>query len=267
MLFEAVNKFTATLTPLKTMMRVIVAIILRETKTRFGKNKLGYLWALIEPASYIVILLLVRHYLHSKIPYGENLYLFFLTGILVYRLFISISSRTMQAITSNQSLLTYPIVKPIDTIFARIILEALTMLFIFFVFFSLLLFISSNIKIHYPDRFGFAILATIILAAGVGTFNAVSVMLFPFWERFWSIIKFPLLIASGVFYMPSSMPLAAQKFLAYNPVLNCIEWLRYGTYLDYSPLLNEWYVVFFGLSFMVTGMFVERLYRNILVRG
>lgn len=36
---------------LKVMWRVQVAVLLRETKTRFGKNKLGYLWAFVEPSA------------------------------------------------------------------------------------------------------------------------------------------------------------------------------------------------------------------------
>jgi len=267
MRYDFKRRATHLSTGLKVMLRVITAIILRETKTRFGKNKIGYLWAIIEPISYVAILLFVRHYLHSKIPFGENLYLFFLTGILTYRLFIAIASRTMQAITANQSLLTYPLVKPTDTIFARIILETLTMLVVFAIFFCFLIYLTQGTVIHYPGRFGAAIAATIVLAAGVGTFNSVAVMLFPFWERFWNIIKFPLLIGSGVFYMPSSLPPSAQKILAYNPVLNCIEWLRFGTYLDYNPVLNGFYVLGFALVFLVAGLSMERLYRNTLVRG
>lgn len=249
-----------------TAWRVTVAIILRETKTRFGKNKLGYLWAVIEPVAYVAILLLVRSRLHASIPFGENLFVFFITGILVYRTFIAIAGRTMKAITANSALLTYPLVKPMDTVLARIILEALTMLVVFGIFFAFLALVSEQEVIHYPSRFAAAVTATILLGAGIGTFNAVVSVLFPAWERLWSILGFPLFILSGVFYLPQALPPALQKILYFNPILHCVEWLRHATYLDYTPLLDRAYILVFAIVSLTLGMFLERIYRFSVVR-
>ena len=35
-------------------LRVVQAIALRETRTRFGAHQLGYLWALVEPVLWIL---------------------------------------------------------------------------------------------------------------------------------------------------------------------------------------------------------------------
>jgi len=249
------------------MSRVVTAIILRETKTRFGKNKLGYLWAFIEPAAYVVILILIRKYMNSRIPFGTNLYLFILTGVLVYRVFISIAGRATGAISSNQALLTYPIVKPLDTILARVILESLTMVTILSTFFIILELFSEHALINYPDELVLAIFATLLLSAGVGFFNAVMVMIIPVWERIWGLSKLPLLLLSGVFYIPKSMPPVVQKIIAWNPVTNCIEWFRFGSYLDYDPMLSRSYVIWFGLICMLIGLIAEKIYRNELVRA
>ncbi|PRA45736.1 polyhydroxyalkanoate biosynthesis repressor PhaR [Ochrobactrum sp. MYb68] len=250
------------------MWRVIVAVILRETKTRFGKHKMGYLWALIEPMSYVGVLIVVRTFMHASIPFGESVVLFLLTGILTFRLFTSISKRATSSISANQALLTYPIVKPVDTIFARLILESVTMLVVFFIFFTLLGLVVKGHVVHNPPEFAAALCATIFLAFGVGAFNAVLSILVPTWERIWSIVAgLPLLILSAVFYIPKSLPPTAQLILSWNPVLNCIEWLRYATYLDYDPLLNRTYVIYFSAVFFVTGLVLERTYRHILVRS
>lgn len=251
---------------LKQMSTVIVAIILRETKTRFGKNKLGYLWAIIEPCSYILIFLYIRSALHMRIPFGENLFLFIISGLLTYRMFKSVTGRALNAISANQALLTYPQVKPLDTVIARIILEITTMLVVFFVFFSLLNLFSKVSIIHYPERFAGAISATILLSLGVGLFNAVLATLSPSWERIWGLCSLPLLILSGIFYIPKSLPPAAQSILQWNPVLNCIEWMRSAIYLDYDPLLSRSYVVWFALIAILVGLILERYFRYYLVR-
>ena len=41
---------------LRTQCRVIQALIVRETRTRFGDAKLGYGWALLEPILHITML-------------------------------------------------------------------------------------------------------------------------------------------------------------------------------------------------------------------
>lgn len=251
---------------LSVYVRVVVAIILRETKTRFGKNKLGYLWAVIEPSTYVAILVFIRQTMHASVPFGENLALFILTGVLVYRVFVSIAGRTMGSISSNQSLLTYPLVKPLDTIVSRIVLESLTMIFVLFVFFTLLSIFSYKRVINYPSVFIEAILALLLLSAGIGSLNAVLSILFPFWERIWGLVKFPILFLSGVFYVPKSMPPFVQGIIVWNPVMHCVDWLRSGAYLDYNPLLNKEYVIWFGLVTLALSLIIERYFRNKLVR-
>ncbi|MBB3149754.1 capsular polysaccharide transport system permease protein [Phyllobacterium trifolii] len=246
--------------------RVIVAIVLRETKTRFGKHKLGYLWALIEPMAYISVLLFIRLQLHASIPFGESYFLFFITGMISYRMYQSIAGRTMKAISANKSLLTYPLVKPTDAIAARVMLESLTMLAVLGIFFSILAFVSSNTVIHYPDRFFAAIATIIFLGAGVGTFNAVVSLLMPVWERIWTLLNFPMLFLSGIFYLPKELPEPARTLLSWNPVLHCVEWVRFATYLDYDPLLDRSYVITIALLMMTIGLLLERTYRNVLVR-
>lgn len=267
MLFKNTQRLSDLLHGLNISQRVIIAIILRETKTRFGKNKLGYLWAIIEPSAYVALLLFIRDKMHASIPFGENLFLFLLTGILVYRVFISVAGRALNAISANHALLTYPLVKPLDTIFARIILEIITMLIVLTIFFLLLSVFSNYTIIHHPQRFAFAICALMFLSTGVGVLNAVVSVILPTWERFWGLIKFPLLILSGVFYIPKSMPPMVQNILVWNPILNCVEWIRSASYLDYDPLLDKSYVLWFSSICLCLGLVLERKYRNTLVRS
>src|SRR5258708_22245121 len=46
--------------------RVVGALILREIKTRFWKNKMGYFWVVIEPSLHIIVLFFVLTYVRGQ---------------------------------------------------------------------------------------------------------------------------------------------------------------------------------------------------------
>jgi capsular polysaccharide transport system permease protein len=110
---------------------VIVALILRETRTRFGRNRLGYLWALVEPivvtfTFYAVLLVAGR-----ATPPGMGMFGFIATGVLPYTLFSNTVTRVSDAVSSNKALLYYPQVRPLDLVIARALLEAATFVAVF----------------------------------------------------------------------------------------------------------------------------------------
>src|SRR6202043_1597700 len=74
---------------LRTQLRVIHALIIRETRTRFGDSKLGYGWALLEPTAHILMLSLVFAVLmRGRPPIGGGFFIFYYTGIIPYHMFV-----------------------------------------------------------------------------------------------------------------------------------------------------------------------------------
>jgi capsular polysaccharide transport system permease protein len=247
---------------IKIVARVVVALILRETKTRFGRNRFGLLWAFVEPAAYVAMFIVIRIKLNTIVPFGENIALFMLTGILSFRMFSSISKRGINALTANKALLAYPPVRPSDIILARVILETLTFYVIFAVFYGILALVSNRPVIVHPQSFFGALATLTLLSAAMATFNAVFAMLYPFWERVWGVLRLPLLLLSGIFYVPSSLPPFAQRIIWWNPVLHCVEWFRDASYLSYNPMLSIPYVLSFSMIFLMAGLFFERINRH-----
>jgi tetratricopeptide (TPR) repeat protein len=99
---------------LRTQGRVIHALIIRETRTRFGDSKLGYGWALLEPVAHILMLSLVFAVLmRGRPPIGEEFF------IIPYHMFVHTSSSMTYAIASNGSLLQLPLVGTFDVLMAR----------------------------------------------------------------------------------------------------------------------------------------------------
>ena len=70
---------------LRRQARIVHALIIRETRTRFGDSRLGYGWALIEPILHIVLLSAVFSALmHGTPPIGTHFFVFYYTGLVRY---------------------------------------------------------------------------------------------------------------------------------------------------------------------------------------
>ncbi|HYM73113.1 MAG TPA: tetratricopeptide repeat protein [Stellaceae bacterium] len=70
---------------LKNQGRVIHALIIRETRTRFGDSRLGYGWALLEPILHIALLSVVFSLLmRGRPPIGVHFFVFYYTGLISY---------------------------------------------------------------------------------------------------------------------------------------------------------------------------------------
>ena len=241
--------------------RVITAIVLRETKTKFGKYKFGYAWAFVEPIVYVTLFVFVRSFMAGSSAIGTQMVIFIITALLAFRMFMAIASSSMKAIQANIALLAFPPVKPIDCIFARVLLEALTMAVIWAIFYTALTSVSeTRVIVDYKNLVA-AFFAIVLLGAGVGTFNAVISSLFSWYDRIWSMSTFPLFIMSGVFFSPSQLPQGARNIVEWNPVTHCLEWVRVSTQFTYHPMLDKTFVLATGFGLLAAGLLLERMNR------
>ena len=243
--------------------RVIVALVLRETRMTFGTSHFGYFWALVQPIAAIVILVFIFHLIGRQPPYGASLALFFCTAVLTLELYNKLSVSLMRAFTSNKALLNYPMIKETDTLFARLVLIAATFTIIHLVFYTGLIALGLARLPAHPDRIILAFLGTCLLGLGIGTINAILYEHSNTWQHVEKVMARPLFLLSGVFYVPSSMPPEAVAVLWWNPVLHLVEWTRMGYYANYeSQVLNIWYPLSFATLLVTIGLFWERMTRK-----
>ena len=114
--------------------RVISALTLRETRSRYGNSKLGFFWALFEPFAHVVVFIGIFSALGRATPVGDDMGLFILTGIIPWLLYSNIVSNVMAGLASNKALLGYPQVMPMDITISRVILEFSTLLLVMLFF-------------------------------------------------------------------------------------------------------------------------------------
>ncbi len=243
--------------------RVIAALVLRETRAAFGTSQFGYLWAIVAPAAGVGLLVFIFSLVDRQPPFGASLALFFATGVLTLEFFTKLSNALMTAFDANKALLTYPLIKETDALFARLILIAATYALIMVLFYSALTILGLADPPAYPERLLQAFGATAFFGFGFGTINAVAISLFGSWIHIEKVLTRPLFFLSGIFYIPSLLPPEVIAVLKWNPILHLVEWMRTGYYPNYeSTVINHAYPIGLAVLLTLLGLTGERVFRK-----
>ena len=244
-------------------MRIVGALFLREMRTRFGQYQFGYAWAFVEPLVQIGILSGMFYLTGARPALGSSYEAYFLTGFVSFTFFRDPATQTAAAISANRALLSFPPVRNLDTVWARIGLEVITN--VAALCFLMLLFTFLEIPVIPDDtiRFAEGLLSMTVMGAGLGVFNAVISTMVKSWMMLFGWVMRIQFFAAGVFFIPERLPPFALDVLKWNPVMHGISFVREGFYGGYrSIILVEYYPFAVGLVLMLLGMSIEKLYRR-----
>jgi len=245
--------------------RVVAALIRREIRARFGESRLGYLWAIIEPLGHLAVLMFLFVYiLRRRAPIGGSIVVFFLSGLIPYFLCTRLATYLIGAVAGNRALLNLPLVKPTDVIFARMILETSTYLFVAFLLFGGLAVFGDYEAIPWdPLALAEAVGIICLLGFGFGLINLTIAAFVPNWGFLFGLFIAPLYFLSGVFFTVSEVPPPYRDYLLYNPILHCVEAFRAGFYHDYDvAYIDRAYALRVALGAVVIGFGLLRVCRR-----
>ncbi len=248
------------------MPRVIGALILREMATTYGKSPGGYLWAILEPTLGIVVMSLGFSLLVRSPPVGDSFMLFYATGILPFMMYSQLSAKIAGSISFSKSLLAYPAVTYVDAILARLLLNAMMSVLVFYIVLGGIVVIFQPAMIMNIPQVALALFLIILLSTGIGLLNCFLFSFYPIYKTVWGIATRPLMICSGVLFTYDSMPDVLKEWLWYNPILQIVGLMRAGVYYQYdASYVSLMYIVLFALIPTVAGLFfLNRYYRVIL---
>ena len=246
--------------------QVIYAIMLQDIKSRYFGNGLGYAVTIIWPATHVVVLLLIYHFVHKAAPYGDSPLLYAATGVAPYIAWSYISRFMCLGVVQNKSFLSYTIIKPLDTLFARMFLEFISSYIVTAGIIIALAICQSHPMPLDPAAAAAGMLSAVALGAGFGMFNAVICMVIPLWQVGYVLILVVCWITCGLAINPEALPERAGKWLAYNPLLHCVEWIRSAYYPDFpAHLLDKSYVLWCAAIPFVLGLVMVRFLRRFMV--
>jgi capsular polysaccharide transport system permease protein len=249
---------------LRIQAQVTYALILRETRARFGRTSLGYLWAVIQPLVLVAIMAgMMSLGLRHSVPPGMSLLSFLATGLLSFHFFSDINARVSNAAQSNGNLLYYPRILPIDLLSSQFALEFATQVVAFVVVLGGEALYFERLTVDYPLQ----VFGGLFLAAGLGLGTGLVMgalgSMYPAVNQVRSALFRPLFFVSGAWFTANELPPQIREVLLYNPVLHCIELVRGGWFRSYDPrYADPLYPLTWVVALVGVGLTLERVARR-----
>lgn len=208
--------------------RIVGALLLRETLTRYGRHNIGFLWLFVEPMMFtlgVTALWTLTRSLHGgTIPITA----FALTGYSSVLLWRNMPVRCISALEPNRTLFFHRNVRMLDIFVARLLLEfgGATISFLLLG----LIFVAAGL-LEWPEDLlevmaGWFMLAWFGMALGLllGVLSIRHELV----EKLWHPISYLTLPLSGAAYVVDALPDKVQPLALYLPMVNGIELLREG---------------------------------------
>jgi capsular polysaccharide transport system permease protein len=246
---------------LRMQWRVILALMLRDVRTRFFGTAYGFIVAMGWPLANIFILVAIYTFAGRTAPYGSSSVLWFTTGLVPFMAFQYMSRYTMLGIAMNSPMLGLPVVKVMDLMLARGLLELLNAGVVTLVSILILAGMGVPFMPVHPVQAAYAMGACMFL--GFGMINGILAGLFPFWVTGYALFSIVLWITSGVLIIPDDLPETARYWLSWIPSLQGVEWMRSAYYEGFGEgVLDRTYMLSFAAVALCLGLALERVVRR-----
>ena len=239
--------------------RVIMALVMREVITRYGRHNVGFLWLFLEPMLFT--LGVTTLWTLVKVTHGSTIPItaFAVTGYSSILLWRNCSNRVVKAVEVNLSLMYHRNVRVLDVFAARLILEIVGATFSFA---ALTIFFTAAGWMHAPSDILTAMIGWILLAwfafalsLVVGAASERSEIV----ERVWHIFTYLLFPLSGAAFMVEWLPKAFQDLILWVPMVHGTEMIRHG-YFGTTVITHEdpAYLFLFNAVLTLIGLALVR---------
>lgn len=246
--------------------RVIGALMIRELSTRFGRENIGFLWIMMEPLLFAVLVGIAWRALKGPSEYGLDIVAFVVSGYIPLVFFRSTISRAVNSFTANGSLMYHRQIKILDLILVRFAIELIGHMMAY-LFIGLILGVFGFFPV--PHDIGFLMLGwayyslfTLSVALVVAPLSEMSELV----EKIVPVTTYLMVPFSGAFFLAGSLSAAATEVVLYSPPVHGMEMMRYGLF---GPSINPQYDFLYPLQFclpcMALGLLLCRMVRKNLV--
>lgn len=247
-------------------MRVVVALMLREMSSAYGRSPGGYIWALIEPLGMIAVMAVGFSLLMRNPPLGNSFFLFYATGYLPFTAARQVEIPVSNALTYSRPLLLFPAVTWVDAVFGRFFINAMNQALFTSILLMMIFYSHDSMTINSIETIVLAMLLAFAYGISVGVLTALLIGLFPVWRSIWRMVTRPLFLASGVIYTFELLPTGAQDIIWWNPLIHITGLMRRGMYTNYpADYISVSYVLAFCLVTLAVGVLFLSAYAQDII--
>lgn len=245
--------------------RVVKALLIRELTTRFGRENIGFLWMMVEPMLFAVLVGIMWTVMRTD-EHGMSVVAFVVTGYIPLTLFRNSVGRSVKAFSANGSLLYHRQIQILDFILVRFAIEMIGAMmaytFIGAILVAMNLFpIPANVLYLIFGWFLYC-LFTLSLCLILAPASEVSDVL----EKFIPVTTYLMIPFSGTFNMMSWLPPKLRDVLYWSPPVNAMEMMRYGVFGDQvTPYYDPAVPLLVSLLLLPIGLTLCRRVRRTLV--
>jgi capsular polysaccharide transport system permease protein len=249
-----------TRTSLQIMKDTVFALMMRELKTRFGAKKLGYFWAIVEPAAQAAILAILFTLIGRSSLSGVPVALFMISGIMPFKFFSKLMTQLASSVQANKALFTYRQVSIMDPLITRLVIEVITYILVFCIILAVMAWMGFDVEMQNFLSFLMVNLLLIFLGLGMGILLCVASA---YWEdtgKLVGIFMAPMFIISGIFFTATMIPQKYLYLFDWNPIFHVIELIRQAMFVSYTSPVGDWqFVAFCALVTNAAGLMLYQV--------
>lgn len=235
--------------------RIVIALMLRELLTRYGRKGLGFAWVIGEPLLFCLGVMVLWSVARPDYEHGIRMGPFVMTGYMCLLLLRHQITLSLSALQANVGLLHHRGIAVLHLYIARNILEFLGTTAAFVVVYGVLMVLGqvswpANLLLLYGGWFLLA-----FMAAGLAMIFAALAIRYDVMERIVPLFTYILIPVSGVFFMAAWVPAAYRDAFLLIPLPHVVEMVRAGVFGEFVEThFNPLYALGWAAAFNVTGL-------------
>lgn len=235
--------------------RIVVALMMRELITRYGRKGLGFAWVIGEPLLFCLGVLVLWSVARPAYEHGIRMGPFVMTGYMCLLLLRHQITLSLSALQANVGLLHHRGIAVLHLYIARNILEFLGTTAAFVFVYGVLMALG---QVGWPADLlllygGWFLLA--FMSAGLAMIFAALAIRYDVMERIVPLFTYILIPMSGVFFMAAWVPAAYRDAYLLIPLPHPIEMVRAGVFGEFVEThFNPIYALGWAALFNVTGL-------------
>lgn len=245
---------------------VLYATTVREIRNASGSSQLGLILNLLQTLAFVAVFYVLFIALGRRDAglRGDPM-MFMLTGVLLFRMHVSVVSGVISSVKSNRALINYEPAKSIIFVWARALADLYVSLLVAVILVSVTALIKGGVEIYYPAGVIVPTLLAWLSAVGIGLIFMYAEAHISWFSLVSRLYQRFAMFTSGKFFVANAIPTVALAMFWWNPLFHAIDILRGAVFVNYEPKKTslEFLIGLTVVALVVGHMLEARLHRSL----